>query len=42
MMQERQLAKMIAALILKVDDVTEAGHLSILCVGSVWYSWELL
>lgn len=39
----RQLAKMIAALIPKVDkSLTEAGYLKILCVGSVWLSWELL
>lgn len=39
----RQLAKMIAALTPKVDEsLTKAGYLSILCVGSVWLSWELL
>lgn len=39
----RQLAKMVAALIPKVDkSLTEAGYLSIICVGSVWLSWELM
>lgn len=39
----RQLAKMIAALTPKVDNtLTESGFLGILCVGSVWLSWELL
>ena len=39
----RQLAKMIAALMPRVDKtLIETGHLSIICVGSVWLSWELL
>lgn len=39
----RQLAKMISALIPRVDkELIETGHLSIICVGSVWLSWELL
>jgi N-acetylglucosamine kinase len=39
----RQLARMISALIPKVDkSLIEAGYLSIICVGSVWLSWELL
>lgn len=39
----RQLAKMVAALMPRVDkELVQTGHLSILCVGSVWLSWELL
>lgn len=39
----RQLAKMVSALIPRVDKaLIETGHLSIICVGSVWKSWELL
>lgn len=39
----RQLAKMVSALMPKVDkSLIETGHLSIICVGSVWLSWELL
>jgi N-acetylglucosamine kinase len=39
----RQLGKMIAALLPRVDPkLIETGHLSIICVGSVWLSWELL
>jgi N-acetylglucosamine kinase len=39
----RQLAKMISALMPRVDkELIETGHLSIICVGSVWLSWELL
>jgi N-acetylglucosamine kinase len=39
----RQLAKMVSALLPKVDEsLIETGHLSITCVGSVWQSWELL
>lgn len=39
----RHLAKMIAALIPRVDkELVQTGHLSIICVGSVWLSWELL
>lgn len=38
-----RLAKMISALIPRVDKaLTESGFLSIICVGSVWLSWELL
>jgi N-acetylglucosamine kinase len=37
------LAKMVSALMPKVDKaLVEMGHLSIICVGSVWLSWELL
>lgn len=39
----QQLAKMIIALIPRVDPkLFENGHLNILCVGSVWLSFELL
>lgn len=39
----RQLAKMVSALTPKVDKaLIETGYLSIICVGSVWLSWELL
>lgn len=39
----RQLAKMVSALMPKVDKaLIETGHLSIICVGSVWLSWNLL
>lgn len=39
----RQLGKMIVALLPRVDPkLTDTGHLSIICVGSVWLSWELL
>lgn len=39
----RQLAKMIAALLPRVNQqLTRTGYLSIICVGSVWLSWELL
>jgi len=39
----RQLAKMVSALIPKVNnELVATGHLSIICVGSVWHSWELL
>lgn len=38
-----QLAKMIIALIPRVDPkLFDNGHLNILCVGSVWLSWDLL
>lgn len=39
----RQLAKMVSALIPRVDKrLTIAGHLSVICVGSVWQSFELM
>lgn len=39
----RQLARMVSALLPRVDQsLIETGHLSIICVGSVWQSWELL
>lgn len=39
----RQLAKMVSALLPKVDkSLIATGYLSIICVGSVWKSWELL
>lgn len=39
----RQLAKMLSALLPRVDSsLTETGHLSVICVGSVWKSWELM
>lgn len=39
----RQLAKMASALIPRVDDeLTRSGDLSVICVGSVWKSCELL
>ena len=39
----RQLAKAISALLPRVDpELTKSGSLSIICVGSVWLSWELL
>lgn len=39
----RQLAKMVAALLPRVDKkLIESGDLAIICVGSVWQSWELL
>lgn len=39
----RQLAKMSSALIPRVDpELTRDGCLSVICVGSVWQSWELL
>lgn len=39
----RQLAKMLSALLPKVDNaLIETGYLSVICVGSVWQSWELL
>ncbi|CAO1427279.1 unnamed protein product [Diamesa serratosioi] len=39
----RQLAKAISALLPRVDpELTKSGYLSIICVGSVWLSWELL
>lgn len=39
----RQLAKMVSALLPRVDKaLISTGYLSIICVGSVWKSWELL
>lgn len=39
----QKLAKMICALLPRVDqELIETGHLSIICVGSVWLSFELL
>lgn len=39
----RQLAKAISALLPRVDpELTKSGSLNIICVGSVWLSWELL
>ena len=39
----QQLAKMVSALLPHVsDELIKAGYLSIVCVGSVWLSWELL
>jgi len=39
----RQLAKMICALLPKVDpELTKTGYLPVICAGSVWLSWELL
>lgn len=39
----RQLAKMVSALIPRVDEeLTKEGDLGVICVGSVWQSWELL
>lgn len=39
----RQLAKMLCALLPRVEDsLIETGHLSVICVGSVWQSWELM
>lgn len=39
----RLLARMIVALLPKVSsELVLSGHLPILCVGSVWISWELL
>ena len=39
----RQLAKMVSALLPRVDKaLISTGFLSIICVGSVWKSWELL
>lgn len=39
----RQLAKMLCALLPRVDgSLIETGHLSVICVGSVWQSWDLM
>jgi len=38
----RQLAKMVGALLPRVDKALSCTELSIICVGSVWKSWELL
>lgn len=39
----RQLAKMLCALLPRVDDsLIETGYLSVICVGSVWHSWDLM
>lgn len=39
----RFLARMIAALLPKASpELISSGHLSVLCIGSVWISWELL
>lgn len=39
----KMIGKMIKALLPKVDSkLIEAGHLCIICVGSVWKSWKLL
>lgn len=39
----RQLAKMVSALMPKVDKaLIETGYLHLICVGSVWLSFELL
>jgi N-acetylglucosamine kinase len=39
----RYLAKMIFALLPQVSsELVKTGHLSIICVGSVWLSWDLL
>ena len=37
------LSRMILALLPRAsNDLLKTGHLSIICVGSVWLSWELL
>lgn len=39
----RQLAKMVSALLPRVDkSLISTGYLNIICVGSVWKSWNLL
>lgn len=39
----KQLAKMVYALLPSVsDELIKSGFLNIVCVGSVWLSWELL
>lgn len=39
----RLLAKMILALLPKISpELVKTGHLSVICIGSVWLSWNLL